>query len=181
MALMPSKGPRRCNWPSPATVICTRRGCEKMGLAPSGNGETPGKSAVAKVPVPIFSQPRSAARGESLSTASRGIPAKLCCDELRKASARKACSSPSSARISPWISANSWSIDGLGAGAKCAAGAISAVGERRCASRAACRVCRRRRSWTSESSRSECGNGCRCGGDSAGPCTMAITFAVSRV
>jgi hypothetical protein len=33
------------------------RGCEKMGLAPSGNGENPGKSAVAKVPVPIFSQP----------------------------------------------------------------------------------------------------------------------------
>jgi hypothetical protein len=32
-----------------------------MGLAPSGNGENPGKSAVAKVPVPIFSQPRSAA------------------------------------------------------------------------------------------------------------------------
>jgi hypothetical protein len=30
-----------------------------MGLAPSGNGENPGKSAVAKVPVPIFSQPRS--------------------------------------------------------------------------------------------------------------------------
>jgi hypothetical protein len=29
-----------------------------MGLAPSGNGENPGKSAVAKVPVPIFSQPR---------------------------------------------------------------------------------------------------------------------------
>jgi hypothetical protein len=34
------------------------RGCEEMGLAPSGNGENPGKSAVAKVPVPIFSQPR---------------------------------------------------------------------------------------------------------------------------
>ena len=31
------------------------RGCEKMGLAPSRNGENPGKSAVAKVPVPIFS------------------------------------------------------------------------------------------------------------------------------
>jgi hypothetical protein len=28
-----------------------------MGLAPSGNGETPKKLAVAKVPVPIFSQP----------------------------------------------------------------------------------------------------------------------------
>jgi hypothetical protein len=27
-----------------------------MGLAPSGNGENPGKSAVAKVPVPIFSR-----------------------------------------------------------------------------------------------------------------------------
>jgi hypothetical protein len=36
----------------------TRRGCEKMGLAPSGNGGNPGKSAVAKVPVPILSQPR---------------------------------------------------------------------------------------------------------------------------
>jgi hypothetical protein len=32
---------------------------EKMGLAPSRNGENPGKSAVAKVPVPIFSQPRN--------------------------------------------------------------------------------------------------------------------------
>jgi hypothetical protein len=30
-----------------------------MGLAPSENGENPGKPAVAKVPVPIFSQPRS--------------------------------------------------------------------------------------------------------------------------
>jgi hypothetical protein len=30
-----------------------------MGLAPSRNDENPGKSAVAKVPVPIFSQPRS--------------------------------------------------------------------------------------------------------------------------
>jgi two-component system, sensor histidine kinase and response regulator len=40
----------------------TGRGCEKMGLAPSGNGENPGKSAVAKVPVPFFSQPRRATR-----------------------------------------------------------------------------------------------------------------------
>ena len=32
-------------------------GCEEMGLAPSGNGENLGKTAVAKVPVPIFSQP----------------------------------------------------------------------------------------------------------------------------
>jgi WD40 repeat protein/serine/threonine protein kinase len=32
-------------------------GCEKMGLAPSGNGENPGKPAVAKVPVPVSSQP----------------------------------------------------------------------------------------------------------------------------
>jgi hypothetical protein len=39
-----------------------RRGCEKMGLAPSGNGENSGKSAVAKVPVPIFSQPRRVRR-----------------------------------------------------------------------------------------------------------------------
>jgi hypothetical protein len=36
------------------------RGCEKMGLAPSRNGENPGKTAVSKVPVPIFSQPRTA-------------------------------------------------------------------------------------------------------------------------
>jgi hypothetical protein len=43
----------------PSAVYGTRRGCEKMGLAPSRNGENPGKSAVAKVPVPIFSQPRS--------------------------------------------------------------------------------------------------------------------------
>jgi hypothetical protein len=34
-----------------------------MGLAPNGNGENPGKSAVAKVPVPIFSQPRRAGIG----------------------------------------------------------------------------------------------------------------------
>jgi hypothetical protein len=40
-------------------IRCERRGCEKMGLAPSRNGENPGKLAVAKVPVPIFSQPRS--------------------------------------------------------------------------------------------------------------------------
>jgi integrase len=30
-----------------------------MGLAPGRNGETPGKSVVAKVPVPISSQPRT--------------------------------------------------------------------------------------------------------------------------
>jgi hypothetical protein len=30
-----------------------------MGLAPSENSENIGKSVVAKVPVPIFSQPRS--------------------------------------------------------------------------------------------------------------------------
>jgi hypothetical protein len=48
-------------WDPPQTAQCVRevraaadRGCEKMGLAPSGNGENPGKSAVAKVPVPIF-------------------------------------------------------------------------------------------------------------------------------
>jgi hypothetical protein len=35
-----------------------RRGGEEMGLAPSRRGENPGKSAVAKVPVPISSQPR---------------------------------------------------------------------------------------------------------------------------
>jgi hypothetical protein len=36
---------------------CENRGCEKMGLAPSENPENLGKSVVAKVPVPIFSQP----------------------------------------------------------------------------------------------------------------------------
>jgi Flp pilus assembly protein TadG len=41
----------------------TRRGCEKTGLAPSPNGENAGKSAVAKVPVPIFSRRR---RGASM-------------------------------------------------------------------------------------------------------------------
>jgi hypothetical protein len=35
-------------------LISTLRGGEEMGLALSGNGETPGKSAVAKVPVPTF-------------------------------------------------------------------------------------------------------------------------------
>jgi ferrous iron transport protein B len=39
----------------------TVRGCEEMGLAPSGNGENPGKSVVAKVPVPISSQPLTVA------------------------------------------------------------------------------------------------------------------------
>jgi hypothetical protein len=38
--------------------IVAGRGCEKMGLAPSRNGGIPAKPAVAKVPVPIFSQPR---------------------------------------------------------------------------------------------------------------------------
>jgi uncharacterized protein len=35
----------------------TRRGSGKTGLAPSGKGENPEKSALAKVPVPILSQP----------------------------------------------------------------------------------------------------------------------------
>ena len=35
------------------------RGCENMGLAPSENPENLGTSVVAKVPVPILSQPRS--------------------------------------------------------------------------------------------------------------------------
>jgi formylglycine-generating enzyme required for sulfatase activity len=39
-------------------MFASRRVCEKMGLAPNRNGENAGKSAVAKVPVPIFSQPR---------------------------------------------------------------------------------------------------------------------------
>ena len=37
-----------------------------MGLAPSRNGENPRKSGVAKVPVPVFSQPRSVRNGSSL-------------------------------------------------------------------------------------------------------------------
>jgi hypothetical protein len=49
--------------------LAAGRGCGKMGLAPSGNGENPGKSAVAKVPVPVFSQPRSAASGTEATTA----------------------------------------------------------------------------------------------------------------
>jgi O-methyltransferase len=36
-----------------------RNDCEEMGLAPTRSGEAPGESAVAKVPVPMFSQPRS--------------------------------------------------------------------------------------------------------------------------
>ena len=35
-----------------------------MGLAPSANGENPGRTALAKVPVPILSQPRRAPIGE---------------------------------------------------------------------------------------------------------------------
>jgi len=34
-----------------------------MGLAPSGNSEDLGKLAGAKVPVPIYSQPRNASNG----------------------------------------------------------------------------------------------------------------------
>jgi hypothetical protein len=41
----------------------SRRGCEKMVLAPSGNGESLGKSAGANVPVPISSPPRSVSNG----------------------------------------------------------------------------------------------------------------------
>jgi predicted RNA-binding Zn-ribbon protein involved in translation (DUF1610 family) len=46
------------------------RGCEKMGLAPTGNGENPGRTEVAKVPVSNFSQPlRGPAQvGDELST-----------------------------------------------------------------------------------------------------------------
>jgi transcription antitermination protein NusB len=43
--------------------------CEKLGLAPRQNGENPGESAVAEVPVPIFSRPRhvaAAAHGKLL-------------------------------------------------------------------------------------------------------------------
>jgi YVTN family beta-propeller protein len=43
-----------------SVIDLSQRGCEKMGLAPSRNGENPGESAVAKVPVPIISQPRRA-------------------------------------------------------------------------------------------------------------------------
>jgi hypothetical protein len=38
-----------------------------MGLAPSRNGENPRKSVVAKVPVPIFSQPHRAERTYNLA------------------------------------------------------------------------------------------------------------------
>jgi hypothetical protein len=37
----------------------TLRGCEQMGLAPSSDRENPGEPLVAKVPVPILSQPLS--------------------------------------------------------------------------------------------------------------------------
>jgi hypothetical protein len=47
---------------APRKHVLSRRGCEKMGLAPSENPENLGKSLVAKVPVPIFSQPRSERR-----------------------------------------------------------------------------------------------------------------------
>jgi hypothetical protein len=50
------------------------RGCEKMGLAPSGNGENHGKSAVAKVPVPIFSHPL---RVPSAVHGTRSVPTTL--------------------------------------------------------------------------------------------------------
>ena len=39
------------------TLTLTLTGCEKMGLAPSRNGEPPGKPAAGEVPVPILSQP----------------------------------------------------------------------------------------------------------------------------
>jgi hypothetical protein len=39
---------------------------EETGLAPSGNSENPEKSAVAKVPVPVFSPPRRVVRGVML-------------------------------------------------------------------------------------------------------------------
>jgi hypothetical protein len=42
---------------SEAALVAGRRGCEKMGLAPSSDRENPGKPMGAKVPVPLFSQP----------------------------------------------------------------------------------------------------------------------------
>jgi hypothetical protein len=45
-----------------------------MGLAPSANGENPGKTAVAKVPVPIFSQPL---RVPSAVYGTRSVPTTL--------------------------------------------------------------------------------------------------------
>jgi hypothetical protein len=45
-----------------------------MGLAPSGNGDNLGKSAVAKVPVPIFSQPL---RVPSAVHGTRSVPTTL--------------------------------------------------------------------------------------------------------
>jgi 6,7-dimethyl-8-ribityllumazine synthase len=52
--------PEALGTPSPALRAFrrTRQVCEEMGRAPSENGETPVESAVAEVPVPIFSRPR---------------------------------------------------------------------------------------------------------------------------
>jgi hypothetical protein len=45
-----------------SAIVDAQGGCEKMGLAPSRSRENLGKSVVAKVPVPIFSQPQGAVR-----------------------------------------------------------------------------------------------------------------------
>jgi hypothetical protein len=50
-----------------------------MGLAPSGNGENPGKSSLAKVPVPIFSQPRSV---RWIADGTRSVPATICSSDF---------------------------------------------------------------------------------------------------
>jgi hypothetical protein len=45
-----------------------------MGLAPSANGENPGKTAVAKVPVPIFSQPLRVPSNKLIGVGKTGCP-----------------------------------------------------------------------------------------------------------
>jgi hypothetical protein len=51
-----------------------------MGLAPSRNGENPRKSVVAKVPVPILSQPRSVepVTDFAILRGGAGVPASAC-------------------------------------------------------------------------------------------------------
>ena len=69
-------------------VHFTRRGCEKMGLAPSRNGENPGESAVAKVPVPIFSQPRTDNDGRNVPASACGLDSSIVPKRISKHSAR---------------------------------------------------------------------------------------------
>ena len=84
----------------------TGRGCEKMGLAPSRNGENPGKSAVAKVPVPIFSQPRR----EFLSRSALGLAAS--CLPVRWAFSADALAAGDD-QIA-WHDVRQWGVEGRG-------------------------------------------------------------------